>query len=94
VACLRVAAASAITRLPVETSPVSETLATFGCRTRAWPVRASPWTTLNAPAGRPASANTSASLSAVTGVSSEGLNTIVFPQESAGADFQQAIWSG
>ena len=52
---LKVAAALAITILPVPTSPVSETLATPGWATRASPVRWSPWTTLKTPSGRPAS---------------------------------------
>ena len=58
------------------------------------PDRAAPWTTLKAPAGRPASARISPSLSAPSGVSSEGLKIIALPQASAGAAFQQAIWVG
>ena len=51
------------------------------------------------PAGAPlvslaTSAKISASFSAPSGVISEGLNTMVLPQASAGADFQQAIWVG
>jgi hypothetical protein len=57
-------------------------------------VRASPWTTLNKSGGRPASVKISASLPAVTGVSSDSLNTVVLPQASAGAAFQQAICKG
>ncbi len=44
-----------MTRLPVPTSPVSETLATAGWRTSSSPARASPWTTLKTPSGTPAS---------------------------------------
>ena len=36
----------------------------------------------------------SASFTAVSGVSSAGLKIIALPQASAGAAFQQAIWSG
>jgi len=49
---------------------------------------------LNTPDGAPASASARASSIAVTGVSSDGLNTMVLPQASAGAAFQQAIWTG
>ena len=35
-----------------------------------------------------------ASASAESGVCSDGLKTIVLPQASAGAAFQQAIWIG
>ncbi len=42
----------------------------------------------------PASSAISANRSAVSGVSSAGLSTAVFPAASAGASFQEAITSG
>ena len=79
---------------PVGTDPVSDTLATSGWVTKAWPTSPLPWTMLNTPGGRPASMKIPARASAVIGVSSDGLNTMVLPQASAGPDFQQAICSG
>src|SRR4051812_47915400 len=60
--------ASALTRRPARVEPVNETMSTSG-----WPARASPAsgpvpeTTLNTPAGSPASAHTSASTNALSG---------------------------
>ena len=81
----------AATRFPVATEPVSDTFATSGCFTSALPVSPAPSTTLNTPSGSPASRYISASFKAVRGVTSEGLNTMVLPQASAGADFHKAI---
>ena len=53
---LSVSAAVCMTRLPVGTEPVIDTLATPGCEARAAPVVPAPWTTLNTPGGKPASA--------------------------------------
>jgi hypothetical protein len=55
----------------------------------------SPWpvTTLSTPGGS-TSCDSSASRSALSGVSSEGLSTTVFPVASAGPIFQIAIISG
>ena len=80
---------------PVGTEPVTRDLgdARGGRRARRRPAPP-PWTTLKAPAGRPASARISPSFSAPSGVSSEGLKIIALPQASAGAAFQQAIWEG
>jgi hypothetical protein len=94
VTCFSVDAASAITAMPVPTSPVSETLAMSGCQVSSRPVSAKPWTTLKMPSGSPASVKISASLTALSGVSSAGLKIMALPQASAGAAFQQAIWSG
>jgi hypothetical protein len=44
-----------------------------------------PWMTLKTPGGAPASTRISASFKALSGVSSDGLNTIALPQASAGA---------
>ena len=46
------------------------------------------------PSGSPASATTSASFIAVSGVVSAGFSTTVLPQASAGATFHDAISSG
>ena len=83
-----------LTFFPVGTDPVNETLSTSGCDESKWPVLAPPWTMFNAPLGSPASVKISAIKIAVNGVSGEGLNTIVFPQASAGVDFQVQIWNG
>ena len=80
--------------LPVETSPVTDTMATSGCATSAAPA-VSPWprTTLNTPGGK-MSADSSARRMAVSGVSSDGLSTTVLPVASAGPIFQVAMLSG
>ena len=56
--------------------------------------RARPTTTLSTPSGMPASSASSPSRSVVSGVSSAGLITIVFPVASAGPIFQLAMLSG
>ena len=80
--------------LPVAVSPVSETMPTSSCRTRVSPTGTpSPVITLNTPGGK-MSAASSATRSAVSGVSSLGLRTTVFPVASAGPIFHTAIISG
>ena len=80
--------------LPVVTSPVSDTIETFGCATSDAPqCSPSPVITLNTPGGK-MSATSSAIFSAVSGVSSLGLSTIVLPAASAGPTFQPAIIIG
>ena len=60
---------------PVFVEPVNATLSTPGCRTRYAPVVGpSPGTTLTTPAGKPTSAASSASRSAVAGVCASGLS--------------------
>ena len=63
-------------------------------RQQTEPVRPSPGSTLKTPSGTPASVMIAPRRSAVSGVSSDGLKIIALPQASAGAAFQQAIWSG
>ncbi len=87
-------AALAITFLPVPTSPVNDTFSIFGFAVNHCPTSAAPCTTLNTPAGTPASMKISASLIAPSGVSSEGLKITALPAASAGPDFQQAICRG
>jgi len=53
-----------------------------------------PVTTLTTPAGMPAARQSSASISAVSGVSSEGLSTMVLPAAMAGRIFHIAICRG
>ena len=80
---------------PTSVEPVNEILSTPGWRTNAAPaLDPPPATTLNAPAGKPASWTSSANSSAVSGVSEAGFKTIVHPVASAGANFQLAMLSG
>ncbi len=91
---MSVCAAVAAIHLPVATEPVSETRRTSRCRTRPAPTGSpSPVMTLSTPGGS-TSAASSPSRSAVSGVSSDGLSTIVLPVASAGPIFQMAIISG
>ena len=76
---------------PVDNEPVNDTLEMSGWPTSVSPVGIPPpKTTLNTPSGTPASMYVSAKRSAVNGVSSDGLNTMEFPNVNAGADFQIA----
>ncbi len=79
---------------PTAVEPVKATLSTSGCATSASPVAPSPVITLMTPSGMPASATSSARRSAVSGVCSAGLRTMVQPVASTGASFQTAISSG
>jgi hypothetical protein len=79
---------------PVDTSPVTLTIATFGCSTSGWPtVGPRPQITLSTPFGK-ISAASRASSKVVSGVCSLGLMTTVLPAARAGAIFQAAIMSG
>ena len=85
------AAPAAIVR-PTAVEPVKATLATSGCSTSRCPqVRPGPATTLTTPSGIPASTAIRSNSIAVSGVSSAGLSTTVFPAASAGASFHPAI---
>ena len=71
------------------------TLSTSWCAASAAPaVSPKPVTTFTTPSGTPASAMSSASRSAVSGVCSAGLSTTVLPVASAGPSFHAAISSG
>jgi hypothetical protein len=73
-------------RAPTGGLPVNVTLAGTGSVTSHSPtVGPSPWTTPKTPGGSSASARISASLTAVSGVSSAGFRTSVLPAASAGA---------
>ena len=63
--------------------PTNETAFTCGCASSASTASLSPCTTLNAPAGSPASASSSAIRSASVGSRSEGFSTNVLPHASA-----------
>ena len=75
---------------PVRDSPVKVTASMPGWRVSASPAEPGPkpCTTLNTPAGTPASSKASAISVADEGVSSDGLQTMALPQISAGAAFQ------
>src|SRR5690606_21323613 len=82
-------------RFPVAVDPVNVRQSTSLCRPNAWPATGPvPGTTLNTPAGMPASSINELSLSSDSGVSSEGLTTTQLPDTSAGAIFQDAINNG
>ena len=83
------------TRRPISVEPVNATFATSECSTiRSPTVRPGPLTTFSTPSGIPASSASFPSSIAVSGVSSAGLRTIVFPAARAGPTFQLAIGSG
>ncbi len=87
--------APSATSMPVLVEPVKATLSTPGWRTSARPTAGPlPVMTLKTPSGMPASATSFASSSAVTGVWSLGLTTIVQPVARAGASFQVSSSSG
>ena len=79
--------------LPTSVDPVNATLSTSAA-TSAAPVSPAPVITFTAPGGSSAAWITSASNSAVSGVVSAGLSTVVFPVASAGASFHAAISIG
>ena len=92
---LIVSAARAAIRRPTDVEPVNATLATSGCSTMRSPTtRPLPTTTLKTPSGTPAATTIFSSSTAVSGVSSAGLSTIVLPAASAGPTFHEAIASG
>src|ERR1043166_2310725 len=63
--------------------PTNDTAATLGCSSSRSTATLSPWTTLNTPGGRPASASSLAQKLAADGSRSLGLRTKVFPHASA-----------
>ncbi|MCY1439783.1 hypothetical protein D9M71_560330 [compost metagenome] len=81
---------------PTWVEPVKEMKAGTGCSTKASPISApAPTTTLNAPAGSPASSKIRArSRPPVTGVSLAGLTTTVLPRARAGARERAVRCSG
>jgi hypothetical protein len=82
-------------RLPVSVDPVKAILSTSGWSTSASPARPpNPGTTFTTPGGRSSSSISAANASADTGVSSDGLTTIVLAPASAGQSFHASITSG
>ena len=80
------AAAAAMMREPVSTLPVKLTMPMRGEEESALPATAPrPWTMLMTPGGRSVCAISSQNLTALCGVSSLGLMTMVLPVTSAGA---------
>ena len=80
---------------PTAVEPVKATFATSSCSTRRWPTTLpGPTRTLTTPSGMPASRAILSNSSAVSGVSSAGFRTTVFPAARAGAIFQLAMVSG
>ena len=85
----------AMTWLPTSVDPVKTIFRTCGWSTRRWPTTLPlPGSTWSTPSGSPASSASSAILIAVSGVSSAGLATTVFPAASAGAMPQAKIGIG
>ena len=72
---------------PAAVEPVKAILSTPGWRTRCSPTSRPAGITLTTPFGMPASSSSSAMSRASSGVSGEGLMTIVEPESSAGASF-------
>ena len=80
---------------PVALDPVKAILSTSGCSTSAWPATdPAPVTTPTTPGGMPASTTFAAMASAVKGVISAGLTTIVQPAASAPQSFQPISSAG
>jgi len=89
------APAAATISLPTSVDPVKATLSTSLCAASAAPaVSPKPGTTLTTPSGTPASAISSASRKAGSGVCSAGFRTTVLPVARAGPSFHAAISSG
>ena len=86
--------ASCMISLPTSVEPVNAILSTCARVNAAPVVSPGPVITLSTPSGTPASCAIFASHNAVSGVSSAGFNTDVFPNASAGATFHDAITSG
>ena len=88
-------AAPAMICLPTAVEPVKQTLRTSGWVTKRLPTTdPCPGMTVKTPSGRPASRASSASRIAVSGVTSAGLSTTVFPAARAGAKPQPAMGIG
>ena len=85
-------AATRPTLCPAATDPVNAMCRTSSCPTSAAPtVGPSPRTMLHTPAGKPASTMRIATRLVVSGVSSDGLTTTVFPAARHGAT-PRIIW--
>src|SRR5207248_3347532 len=87
-----------INSFPTSVEPVKPTLRTSGFDVSSPPITgasaSSPVTMLKTPGGSPAASPTRATASAVSGVCSAGLSTIVLPAASAGAALRAGIAAG
>src|ERR1022692_556684 len=93
--CLKLLAAVAPTIRPTAEEPVSEMARTVGCSVSGVPTAVpKPVTTLITPFGMPASVSACTRLKVESGVSCAGLITHVFPQTTAGSNFQDEIALG
>ena len=87
--------ARAMTSRPTSVDPVKAILATSGCSASRVPITEPlPVTTWSTPSGRPASSASSARRTAVSGVISAGLTTMVLPVASAGPTFHEVMATG
>ena len=90
-----VAAPARMIAWPVARPPVKLTMSTSACSVSGAPTdRPSPSRMLTTPCGAPASSSSRTSSTDVSGVTSLGLITTVFPAASAGATFQDSCSSG
>ena len=88
-------AAASATRIPPRVEPVKDTTSISSCAAMACPTSGpSPFTRLNTPAGTPASSRISASLSALSGVYSDGFRTTGHPAAKAEAILLHASCTG
>ena len=91
---LTLLAATSMIFWPVEISPVIEIICTCGCEIIDAPTDSPrPFKMLTTPSGK-MSAISSASLSVVSGVNSDGFSTTVLPAAKAGPNFHAAIING
>ena len=93
---LRECAAACMSCFPTSVEPVKASFRTSGCAAKASPIGRdlAPVTTLNTPAGSPASAAISASARAVSGVAEAGLRTTGQPAARAGAILRVTMVAG
>src|SRR5688572_32123871 len=80
--------------LAIGVEPTNDTDATPGCVSSASTASLSPWTTLNAPSGRPASASHSAIISDADGSFSLGLRMNALPHASASGNIHIGTIAG
>src|SRR5258706_16160092 len=76
-----------MTAAPTRSEPVNVTRSILGSVVKRSPISTPPVITLRTPGGSPASAATSPSKSASSGVNGDGFRTIVQPETSAGPSF-------
>jgi hypothetical protein len=87
-------AAYCMISLPTAVEPVNAMQSTSRCSASSLPGSPAPGTTLNTPAGMPASYASCATRIAVSGDFSDGFSTTLLPAASAGPNFHAAIRIG